>query len=264
MIKMEDDHFLLAHGIVMEDYESHCDEAMNAIFEEEFWVKELGFPSNVTDCEHNNCTEEEPKPCSYWTSMSEKPCIHHMTDEELGELIETVLDKCYERKKDEIIKDAKKDVFDMEWEHAMNKYPENGTRTFYRVADRTTNKAFATIFKQKFVPMYEKAYEKAMDKFMLSNYSALVWKYVLYDVQYEGSDEKQMDRDFNCIFSKEMEDAKNLLHDEIFEMIEDEFYLAFLKKWHEFKNDIRNKMISSNERRMQWAWKKLGEIQKNI
>ena len=47
-------------------------------------------------------------------------------------------------------------------------------------------------------------------------------------------------------------------------MIEEEFYLAFLKKWYEFKDDIRYKMLSCNNRRMKWAWKKLGEVEKTF
>ena len=47
-------------------------------------------------------------------------------------------------------------------------------------------------------------------------------------------------------------------------MIEEEFYLAFLKKWYEFKDDIRYKMLSCNNRRMKWAWEKLGEIEKTF
>ena len=51
------------------------------------------------------------------------------------------------------------------------------------------------------------------------------------------------------------------MHKEIVEMIEDELDLAVSKKWYIFMSDIRNKMLSCNARRKQWACQKLEEIQ---
>ena len=60
----------------------------------------------------------------------------------------------------------------------MHKYPDcRGKAPRHSVETAVWHKAFSTTFKQKYINIYEKSYNNAMDKFMLSKNSAHVWKY---------------------------------------------------------------------------------------
>ena len=176
--------------------------------------------------------------------------------------------KSFKKEAERIEYAAAKDVFELEWEHAMNKYPDHrrGNGTFDHVCRLTCSKAFATVFKQKFLGSYERAYARATDKFMLSKNSALVWKYENEEVYYNRFTNKNcwMDEDFEKLLTKELKSSLKIVHKEIVEMVEEEFFNAFCKKWYNFKDDIHKKMIFCNNRRMKWAWKKLEEIQKTF
>ena len=124
---------------------------------------------------------------------------------------------------------------------------------FYHFVERTTKRTFTTIFKDKYLGIYENAYDAAIDKFMLSDNSSLVWKL--------NGGEKQIDHHFDRILKKELEASKRIVHKEIKEMIEEEFQFVIGKKWLTFKDDIPKKMLICNNRRKKWAHKKLKLIQ---
>ena len=52
--------------------------------------------------------------------------------------------------------------------------PDPKKSTFSLVMERSINKSFATVFKDKFIKIYPDIYAKAIDKFMLSDNSSLV------------------------------------------------------------------------------------------
>ena len=93
--------------------------------------------------------------------------------------------------------------------------------------------------------MYSDAYDRALDHFMLSDNSALVWKYEDVNEWYSQSmdPQRRMTYDFEEILNKELEAIKGILHDEIVEMVEDEFFDAFRKKWYDFKDDVHKKNV---------------------
>ena len=243
--KMVDDHFTIAYGTVIKDWSSHLDQAVETVFESELWLKDLA----VTDCEQANASnwKKETHTCEYWTERDGKPCVHHMSESQWAEVIETAMQESFEKEAKRIEDEAAKEMFEMEWAHAMNKYPDHryGNGTFVRVGERTTNKAFATLFKQKFLSMYSDAYDRALDHFMLSDNSALVWTYEDVDEWYSRSmiPERRMTYDFEEILTKELEAIKGILHDEIVEMVEDEFFDALRKKWYDFKDDVNKNVI---------------------
>ena len=262
--KMEDDHRTIAYGTIMEKEKSYSDQAFENVFQSDLWMEEID-KTIVLDCEEANQwnSKSESLPCEYWTAKYKKPCIHHMDGSEWDKIIETALDKSHKNEKDKIIQEATDDAFELEWKHAMYDYPDcRGNATRHSVEKAVWHKAFSTTFKQKYVSIYEESYDNAMDKFMLSKNSAFVWKY--------ADQEKYLDilvknpYEFDQLLRKELKASEKKVYKEIVEMIEDEFYLAFLKKWYDFKDDIKNKMLSCNNRRMQWAWKKLGEIEKTF
>ena len=274
---MVDDHFEIAYAEVMENEETYCDQAFEAVFEEQLWSKNFELRMYI-DCEwsNNHNIKKESHPCEYWTEMHKKPCIHHITQSQLDEAIFTAMEDSFAKEKDRIIQKAVKDVFEMEWEHAMNKYSDGkpGNGTFDSVSERTINKAFATVFKEKYINIYENAYDNALDKFMLSDNSARVWQHEdvrdYYNKEFDCINhdaflsEGHMSHEFNKLLTQELEASEKLVHDEIVEMIEEEFYRAFLKKWYNFKSDIRKKMLSCNGTRCEWALKKLREIERTF
>ena len=204
-----------------------------------------------------NFIHKESKPCSYWTEWCKENvhCIHHMSDEEWGEVIETAMDKSHKKVRDKMIQKTVKEVFELEWDHAMEKYDykpdgQKGS-TFSRLGERTTNKAFTTVFKDKYISIYNETYDDAMDKYMISDNSSLVW---------ELEDNKQIDLNFDRILNEELEASKAIVYEEIKDMVEEEFKLAVRKKWFIFKTDINEKMLLCNKRRKQWALQKLEEI----
>ena len=126
--------------------------------------------------------------------------------------------KSFKKEAERIEYAAAKDVFELEWEHAMNKYPDHrrGNGTFDHVCRLTCSKAFATVFKQKFLGSYERAYARATDKFMLSKNSALVWKYENEEVYYNRFTNKNcwMDEDFDKLLTKELKASLKIVHKE--------------------------------------------------
>ena len=260
--KMVEDHFEYAYDVTLEDYGSHSDQAIDNVFEDEEWMVEVRVHLSF-DCERKNSFQKEPKPCSYWTEFYKKPCIHHMSNEEWEEVIETAMDNAHEKVRDKIIQKTAKDVFDLEWDHAMNKYDykpdgEEGKGTFLHVAERTINKAFSTIFKDKYINIYENAYDIAIEKFMLSDNSSLVWKFE--DFINIWNYDKKIDWHFDHILSEELEASKSAVYEELKDIVEEEFQVAIRKKWFIFRDDIRNKMLLCNTRRKKWALQKLEEI----
>ena len=126
------------------------------------------------------CPNRSGNHCSYWIEKLQKPCIDHMSSTGWEEVIQTAMVKTYEDKKDKIIQKAAKDAFDLEWEHSMEKdlyNPNPQNSTFSLVMERCINKSFATIFKDKFIGIYPEVYATAIDKFMLSDNSSLVWEF---------------------------------------------------------------------------------------
>ena len=129
-----------------------------------------------------------------------------MSSTEWEEVIQTAMVKTYEDKKDKIIQKAAKDAFDLEWEHSMEKdlyNPNPQNSTFSLVMERCINKSFATIFKDKFIGIYPEVYATAIDKFMLSDNSSLVWEFEEWFFKWE----EWMDCRFDTVLSKELEEA---------------------------------------------------------
>ena len=264
--KMEDDHHTIAYGEVMENEESYSDQALENVFQSDLWIEEID-RTMVLDCEEANRwnSNSESQPYDYWTSKYEKPCIHHMDGAEWDKIIGIALEKSHKNEKDSLIQIASNDAFELEWKHAMHKYPDcRGKATRHSVKTAVWHKAFSTTFKQKYINIYEKSYDNAMDKFMLSKNSAHVWKYADHEKYLDKFGQKNPYYEFDDFLRKELKASEKKVYKEISEMIEEEFYLAFLKKWYEFKDDIRYKMLSCNNRRMKWAWEKLGEIEKTF
>ena len=262
--KMEDDHRTIAYGKVMENEKIYSDQALENVFQSDLWMKEIN-RTIVLDCEEANLwnSKSETLPCDYWTAKYKKPCIHHMDGSEWDKIIGTALKKSHENEKGRIIQEATNDAFELEWKHAMYSYPDcHGNATRHSVEKAVWHKAFATTFKQKYISIYEESYSNAMDKFMLSENSAHVWKYAEHEKYLDILVKNPIE--FDQILRKELRVSEEKVYKEIVEMIEEEFYVAFLKKWYDFKDDVHNKMLSCNNRRMQWAWKKLGEIEKTF
>ena len=88
------------------------------------------------------------------------------------------MEKSYKNEQDRIEKNAAEDMFEMEWKHIMYMYPDHrGNFTYHRFNKQALHKAFSTLFKEQFINIYIMTYDHVMDQFMLSNNSALVWKY---------------------------------------------------------------------------------------
>ena len=84
-----------------------------------------------------------------------------MSSTKWEEVIQAAMVKTYEEKKDKIIQKAAKDAFDLEWEHSMEKdlyNPDPKKSTFSLVMERSINKPFATVFKDKFIQIYPDVY----------------------------------------------------------------------------------------------------------
>ena len=69
---------------------------------------------------------------------------------------------------------------------------------------------------------------------------------------------------FHRILLEKLKASAEVLHDEIAEIIEDEFDTAIAKKIFPFKENIHAKMIHENCRRYSWACMKLEEINKTF
>ena len=159
-------HSDFAYDIALEDYDNHCNQAVEAVFDfDKAWISEILYNLSI-DCEYRNSIavgilKEESKPCSYWTEKLQKPCIDHMSSKEWEEVIQAAMVKTYEEKKGKIIQKAAKDAFDLEWKHSMEKdlyNPDPKKSTFSLVMERSINKPFATVFKDKFIQIYPDVY----------------------------------------------------------------------------------------------------------
>ena len=204
--KMEDDHHTIAYGEVMENEESYSDQALENVFQSDLWIEEID-RTMVLDCEEANRwnSNSESQPYDYWTSKYEKPCIHHMDGAEWDKIIGIALEKSHKNEKDSLIQIASDDAFELEWKHAMHKYPDcRGKAPRHSVETAVWHKAFSTTFKQKYINIYEKSYDNAMDKFMLSKNSAHVWKYTNHEKYLDKFGQKNPYYEFDDFLRKEL------------------------------------------------------------
>ena len=102
--RAEDDAFDYAFDIALKDYENHCNQAVEAVFDDENkFMSEIRLNLSI-DCEYRNYIEVkihkgEEKPCSYWTEELQKPCIDHMSNTEWEKVIDKAMEKTYDEKK---------------------------------------------------------------------------------------------------------------------------------------------------------------------
>ena len=196
----------------------------------------------------------------YWTEKLQKPCIDHMSNTEWEKVIDKAMEKTFEEKKDKIIQKAAKNLFDLEWGHSMekNEYnPDPKKSTFSQIMEKSINKSFATVFKEKFIGIFQEVYATAIDKFMLSDNSSLVWEVE----EWFPKQDEHINYRFDEVLAKEVEASKPLVFDEIDDLVRDEFEVACRKKIFYFQNDVHEKMLECNIRRKKWALQKLNEIQ---
>ena len=250
-------HFDKADDIVNQNHESMFDEAMNNMFEKELWLGDvLQSQSREYSC------------CKNTSSLAdiEQPCINCLPYSELCEIIESQMKKSLQKETDELKKKAVTRMMDREWDQAIHsKYLVNGmfSHTLEQIEKRCLNKFFTTMFQQKYVHVYNKAHDQAMDHVMLSE---LAWKYLMYEKDSKEAvdyDENMIDA-FDTAFDAEMNKLGVDLWADVAKMIQDDFKTTVGKKFSFFKEKIEEKMRKCNEKRNKWACGKIEWFQKKL
>ena len=289
----------------IEIYDKDLDQdIMNANMDDDYyeankdkWIRQV--IRSTYDCEEINQIQGTSLPCKDLANKEPYPksqCIHHMTDEERDEIFETSIKEVME---DEFEKKLKKKADDLVKQEYKLMFPSYEFLLFGEVAKRSCNKAFKSIFEQKYLDIYRRAYETAEEKYKtiketrdeiiglkiyfpdilakeLEASSGLVEEDCHEDIHrraHKAAEEKyklmkkakdKARTSFHTILAKELEASEQLVQEDIAKIFKNDYLNSIEKEFEFFKGRIHYKMKDINTWRKNWATKKVKEVERTF
>ena len=252
-------HLHKAYEIVEEREEDRATEIEYDIIERDVWKFSM---DNILCCRGYHCVQLNAStgkslPCKDWVDTEKRRfhekefCILHMTKSEWGDLVDDAIEETFHKDFEKQTDEEATDLVRREWKLAFKSNSLMSLPILYSdAAERSCNKAFRTIFTQKYKDIYKKANKAAEDKYRI--------------LEEKTDEDKYPEKSFHHILIEELKASENLVSKEIAEIFDRDFVDSIEKEFSNFKDYICWRMRSTNTRRKEWALMSLQEIQKTF
>merc|ERR1711962_108013 len=169
----------------------------------------------------------------------------------MGDLVDDAIEETFQKDFEEQTDEEATDLVRREWKLTFKSDSLMSLPILYSdAAERSCNKAFRTIFTQKYKDIYKKANKAAEDKYRI--------------LEEKTDEDKYPEKSFHHILIEELKASENLVSKEIAEIFDRDFVDYIEKEFSNFKDYICWRMRSTNTRRKKWALSSLQEIQKTF
>jgi len=252
-------HLHKAYKIVEEREEDRATEIEHDVIERDVWKFSMDgiLCRRGYHCVQLNASTGKSLTCKDWVDTEKRRfhekefCILHMTKSEWGDLVDDAIEETFQKDFEEQTDKEATDLVRREWKLAFKSDSLMSLPILYSdAAERSCNKAFRTIFTQKYKDIYKKAYKAAEDKYRI--------------LEEKTDEDKYPEKSFHHILIEELKASENLVSKEIAEIFDRDFVDSIEKEFSNFKDYICWRMRSTNTRRKKWALKSLQEIQKTF
>ena len=165
----------------------------------------------------------------------------------LDELIEKAMESTFEKEVNAMVDTRAEKIALREYKLSVDNPGDEGflrCDLFSEATKKAKEEAFATLFDDKFQNIYKQAYATTMNKV--------------------GHEDKSKDRQFRKELDIEIESCSEILKKKIFDMIEEDLDSKICNRFPKFRNDIIAKIKKHNNKRKEWACKKLKIIKEKI